>query len=118
MTSQSPQPPQAPLGAAQTASLLDHVIYEQVLACIDLDALYHLEQSLTMLAGDLDGVSADAAAELAKAMLDRALLHLPDDMRRYLRAARWPFEGCELCEEEARQPGRTGGRHHTIRSRS
>jgi hypothetical protein len=40
-----------PLGAGQVADLLDHVIYEQVLMCIDLDALYDLEQSLTMLAG-------------------------------------------------------------------
>ena len=86
-------PPPPPLGASHLASLLDHVIYEQVLACVDLDALYDLEQSLTMLAGDLDGVSADHAADLARAMLDRALHRLPDDMRRYLRAASRPFEG-------------------------
>jgi hypothetical protein len=84
---------------------------------IDLDALYDLEQSLTLLAGDLDGVSPDHAADLAKAMLDRALLRLPDDMRRYLHAASWPFQGCELCEEEARQPGRGGG-HHATRPKS
>ncbi|HEX7839713.1 MAG TPA: hypothetical protein VF469_19695, partial [Kofleriaceae bacterium] len=69
------------------------------------------------LAGDLDGVTPDHAADLAKAMLDRALLRLPDDMRRYLRAASWPFQGCELCEEEARQASRGGG-HHAARARS
>jgi hypothetical protein len=62
------------------------------------------------LAGDVDGVSPDHAADLAKAMLDRALARIPDDLRRYLRAASWPFQGCELCEEEARQAGRPGGR--------
>jgi hypothetical protein len=85
-------PPPSPLTASQVADLLDHVVYEQVLMCIDLDALHDLEQSLTMLAGDIDGVSPDHAADLAKAMLDRALRRLPDDMRRYLRAARCPFE--------------------------
>ena len=54
--------------------------------CVDLDALYDLEQSLTMLVGDLDGVSPDRAADLAKAMLDLALARLPDDLRHYLRA--------------------------------
>jgi hypothetical protein len=90
VTPKAPPPP--PLGASQVADLLDHVIYQQVLACINLDALQDLEQSLTMLVGDVDGVSPDHAADLAKAMLDRALHRLPDDMRRYLRVARWPFE--------------------------
>ena len=89
MTPKPPSPP--PLSASQVADLLDHVIYEQVLACVDLDALQDLEQSLTMLAGDVDGVSPDHAADLAKAMLDRALLRLPDAMRRYLRATSWPL---------------------------
>ena len=53
------------------------MIYEQVLACVDLDALHDLEQSLTMLVGDVDGVSPDHAADLVKAMLDRALLGRP-----------------------------------------
>jgi hypothetical protein len=93
------QPPL--LTSAQAASLLDQVVYEQVLECIDLDALYRLEQSLTMLVGEVDGVSADRIGELATAMLDRALLRLPDDVRRYLRAADWPpGGGCELCKEE------------------
>jgi hypothetical protein len=87
----SSMPADGPLSASQVTDLLDHVIYEQVLACVDLDALHDLEQSLTMLAGDVDGVAPDHAADLAKAMLDRALLRLPDDMRRYLRAASRPL---------------------------
>ena len=88
MTPKSPSPTPPPLGASQVADLLDHVIYERVVACVDLDALHDLEQWLTMLAGDLAGVSPDHAADLARAMVDRALLRLPDDMRRYLRADR------------------------------
>ncbi len=89
MTPKPPSPPPPPpLSASQFADLLDHVIYEQVLMCVDLDALHDLEQSLTMLAGDVDDVSPDHAADLAKAMLDRALLRLPDDMRRYVRTTR------------------------------
>ena len=107
MTSQpQPPPPSQPpaLEAGQTASLLDQLVYEQVLACVDLDGLYSLEQSITLMAGDLDGVGPDRAADLAKAMLDRALLRLPDDMRRYLRAADFlACDGCVLCEAEARQ---------------
>lgn len=97
------------IDAPQTTSLLDQVVYHQVLACVDLDALHNLEQSLTMLAGDLDGVDPDHAADLARAMVDRALLRLPDDMRRYLRTATWPFDGCELCDEEARAAREAGG---------
>jgi hypothetical protein len=113
MTSDTASPPLGPLGALgadHAATLLDRVVYEQVLDCVDLDALYQLEQSLTHLAGELEGVGPDRAAELAKAMLDRALLRLPDDVRRYLRAVDFlACDGCELCEAEARPAGRGGG---------
>jgi len=103
-TSETSQTQPFPLEPGQTAILLDQVVYEQVLACVDLDALYSLEQSITLLAGDLDGIGPDRAAELAKTMLDRALLRLPDDMRRYLRAVSWmACDGCELCDPDARQ---------------
>jgi hypothetical protein len=71
---------------AQAASLLDEVIYEQVVECIDLDALYRLEHSLTLLVGELDGIADDRVCKTAKAMLARALRRLPDDVWRYLRA--------------------------------
>ena len=70
---------------AQAARLLDEVIYEQVVECIDLDALCRLEHSLTLLVGELDGISDDRVCETAKAMLNRALRRLPDDVWRYLR---------------------------------
>jgi hypothetical protein len=101
-----PHPPL--ITQAQATSLLDEVIYEQVVECIDLDALYRLEHSLTLLVGELDGVPDDRVCETAKAMLDRALRRLPDDVWRYLRAGDAPpFEGCELCEaEDEEQPAR------------
>jgi hypothetical protein len=89
------------LTPAQAAALLDQVVYEQVLECVDLDALYRLEQSLTLLVGEIDGVSGDRPCDLVTAMLDRALLRLPDDLRRSLRTAGWQPPGdCTLCEEE------------------
>jgi hypothetical protein len=95
------------LAPHQAAVLLDEVIYEQVLACIDLEALYQLEQSLTMTVADFEGAG-DRAADLASALVDRALLRLPDDVRRYLHAfGHPPFAGCELCDEaEADRAGR------------
>lgn len=101
--------PQSPgsgalLAPQQAAVLLDQVIYEQVLECVDLDALYRLEQSLTMMVADYDR---DRAGEVAQAIIDRALLRLPDDVRSYLHAiAGPPFDGCELCDEEPRPAAR------------
>ena len=95
-------PGSAPLLApAQAAVLLDQVIYEQVLECVDLDALYRIEQSLTMIVADFEG-DADRAGDVAKAIIDRALLRIPDDVRSYLHAVSGPpFDDCELCDEEA-----------------
>ena len=105
---------------AQAASLLDEVIYEQVVECIDLDALYRLEHSLTLLVGELDGITDERVCETAKAMLDRALRRLPDDVWRYLRAAAMPpLGGCALCEEEARpEPPHAPARHAPTRLKS
>jgi hypothetical protein len=90
----------SPLSASQIADLLDQVIYEQVLECIDLDALYRVEQSLTMLVGEIEGVTADQICDLAEFMIDRALLRLPDDMRRYLRAASRSSRTAQLTQPE------------------
>jgi hypothetical protein len=75
------------LTPAQASTLLDQVLYEQVLECIDLDALYRVEQSLVMLVGELDGMDEARIAATATAMLDRALLRLPENMRGYLRGS-------------------------------
>jgi hypothetical protein len=93
--------PGAPLcSPAQAAVLLDEVIYEQVLECVDLAALHRLEQSLATVISDLDGPDSGRGTELATAMLDRALGRLPGELRGYLAAARWPFEGCALCDDD------------------
>jgi hypothetical protein len=104
---------------AQAQVLLDQVIYEQVLACIDLDALVRLEHSLTMIVGELDGIPDDRVCELAKSMLDRALLRLPDDVWCYLRADDGPpGEGCAVCDEEARPDDQAPPRHAPSRLKS
>lgn len=106
-----PGTPAPLLAPSQVQRLLDQVVYEQVLECIDLDALYKVEQSLVMHLGELDGVADDHIAEHARVLLDRALLRVPGDARAYLAAAAWPIEGCELCEEAARagSASREGG---------
>ena len=81
------RPASPPLSAGQVADLLDQVIFEQVIECVDLDALYGVEQSLMMLVGEIDGIAADQICDLATALLDRALLRLPKDVRRYLQSA-------------------------------
>ncbi len=104
---------------AQAALLLDQVIYEQVLECVDVDSLVNLERSLTMMLDELDDVGHDRARALAISMLDRAILRLPDDVRRYLRAAALlSFDDCELCEEEARLRDRAGQRRPAPRTKS
>jgi hypothetical protein len=97
------------------------VIYEQVIACIDLDELCALEQALTLVATELDDVGPDRATDLARAMIDAALRRLPDDVRRYLdNGGEPPFGGCPLCEEEARAdrsgPGSSQRRGTRLRS--
>ena len=104
-------PPLPPLlTPAQAAVLLDQVIYEQVLECIDLDALYHVAQALDSSLGEIDGVADAQVAELARSMIDRALLRLPDDLRGYLRITELAErDDCILCEAEARQAARRHG---------
>jgi hypothetical protein len=101
------------LTQAQAATLLDQVVYEQIFECIDLEALYRLEQSLIMMVGELPGVSRDQAGDMVTAMLDRALHRVPADVRGYLRAAAWPPpDACALCDEDkARSGDQAPGRH-------
>ena len=110
-------PPLPPLlTPVQAAVLLDQVIYEQVLECVDLDALYHVAQSLDSMIGEIDGVASEHVGELARSILDRALLRLPDDLRGYLRVSEWAArEDCVLCQAEARQAGRGSARRKATR---
>jgi hypothetical protein len=120
-------PPLPPLlTPIQAAVLLDQVVYEQVLECVDLDALYRVAQSLDTMIGEIDGIADDQVGELARSMLDRALLRLPDDLRAYLRVSEWTArENCVLCQAEARQRRSgngavtaTGGHHRPPRPNS
>ncbi len=97
------QPEPAPLFTPpQATALLDQVIYEQVLECVDLDALYHLEQSLLLMVSDLQAMPHDRATETTQALLDRCLLRLPDDVRRFLSTGPvsmpFAFDDCALCD--------------------
>jgi hypothetical protein len=103
-------PPAPLLTPAQAAALLDQVVYEQVLECVDLDALYHVAQSLDSMVGEIDGVPDDGVEQVCQAILDRALCRLPDDLRAYLRVSDWAArDDCLLCEVEARQAARSRG---------
>jgi hypothetical protein len=63
--------------------LLDDVIYQRVLSCIDLEALSMLEQELWASVYDT-GTSDDDSFRLAQDMLDRAFARIQRDPRRYL----------------------------------
>ena len=92
----------------QAQVLLDHVIYEQVLECVDVDALYEIEQMLILHISELEGIDHDRACEVARSMLDRAVLRLPEDIRTYLSAVAFmQCKGCVLCEQEAREAARS-----------
>ena len=96
----------APLLAPDKAGLLlDEVIYERVLAFIDLDGLFQFEQEL-WTAFDECGFSEEDVPDLVKALIDKALHRVPDDPRRYSDLPSFgpaePFGDCELCEAEAR----------------
>ena len=103
-------PPAPLLSPAHAAGLLDQVIYEQILECVDLDALYHVAQSLDSMVGEIDGVSEDRVAQVARSIIDRSLSRLPDDLRAYLQVSEWAArDECVLCEVEARQAARSRG---------
>jgi hypothetical protein len=96
------------LTPVQAAELLDQVIYDQVLECVDLDALHHVAQSLDTMIGEIAGIPDDRVGELARSIIDRALQRLPDDLRTYLQVSEWAArENCVLCQAEDRQ--RRGG---------
>ena len=90
----------APLIAAEQASkLLDEIVYERVLSCIDLGALFHFELDLWIAVHECGQLSEDEAREIATQMIDRALHRIADDDQRY--AILQPFgQPCDLCEEE------------------
>ena len=99
-----PSVPGAPLIAPdQAGRLLDEVIYERVLSCIDIDALLTFECELSS-AFDECGFDVDAnAPDLAKQLIDRALHRAREERwEAHLRGERScdfaPFD-CELCDD-------------------
>lgn len=96
------------------AKLLDDVLYERVLDCIDLGKLFLVEVELWVALSECQVAADDEAAKrLAKQMIDRLLRRLPDEERRY--SLMKPFGAeCPDCEEDLldaakRKRGRTSG---------
>lgn len=65
------------------SKLLDDVVYQRVLSCIDLESLAMLEQDLWGSIYDT-GPSDDESLRIAREMLDRAFARIQADPRRYL----------------------------------
>jgi hypothetical protein len=91
-----------PLLAPDKASkLLDDVIYERVLDCIDLEALLTVEIDLWSALTECGDTEDDEAKEIAKSMVDRALARLPGEDRRYDLINPFGME-CRDCDDERR----------------
>jgi hypothetical protein len=102
----------AVLGPAQIANLLERVVHDRVLDAVDLLGVYRLEISIAAMIGELDGIAEAHAAELAAAMIDRAVQRLPDDLRRLRRDDDWlpdPAGSCFLCRGGERAPAAEAG---------
>jgi hypothetical protein len=90
-----------PLLAPDKASkLLDEIIYERVLACIDVDALLHFECELSCAFAECRFDGAAGSSELAREMIDRALHRVRDERwQAHLRSGRsiaaWDYDSCD-----------------------
>jgi hypothetical protein len=82
------------LSSEQATKLLDDLIYERVLSFIDLDGLFGFEQELWCAYEEL-GPGGDHVAVAAKTMIDRALVRLCEDPRRYMTFGE-PYGGSPL----------------------
>ena len=68
----------------KAAQLLDDLVYERVIACVDLDELYRFEQELWCALGDC-GLDADAVITATDELIRIALTNVADDERRHVR---------------------------------
>ena len=87
----------------KASKLLDDILYERVLRCVDLEALFMIEVDLWVALSECDDAGDDAGDEaaklVAKEMIDRALRRLTDEERRY--GMMRPFGmDCPDCEDE------------------
>ncbi len=84
----------------KAAQLLDDVLYERVLGCVDLQALFMVEVDLWVALSEQEPDESDERTRrVAKGMIDRALVRLVDEDRRYAMVRPFGAE-CELCEDE------------------
>jgi hypothetical protein len=92
-------PTNAPLlPPARAARLLEDVIFARVAELIDLPRLYDLEAMLALQLANL-GPEHEQAREIAKTMVDRALLRIARTSRKW---ASWtpppgPDDVCDIC---------------------
>jgi hypothetical protein len=99
------------LAASDASKLLDEVIYERVLSCIDVDTLLTFECELSCAFDECGFDGRARGSELAKEMIDRALHRVRDERwQAHLRSGRScdvePFD-CELCDQPPATPKAT-----------
>jgi hypothetical protein len=88
------------LTAEYASAVLDQLVYELVLDCIDLKKLYGLEEQLAMAIGQTDKLGEDAMMEISRAMIGKAIRRIPDDHRQYVKVFS-AFEKCKArCEHD------------------
>lgn len=93
------------LTPSQASALLDHVIYDRIAESIDLEAIRGLADTLTLMIADLTGAPLDQVRDIARELVDRAMLRLPSSIMDFLDIAGAEghgFPDCILCEAEAR----------------
>ncbi|HTL35849.1 MAG TPA: hypothetical protein VL326_22120 [Kofleriaceae bacterium] len=93
------------LAPEQAGKLLEEVIYERVLSFVDLEGLFDFERELWCAYDEAGVADEEDVPALVKALIDRAIVRLCDEPRRYVdfSAPFQPFPVCELCEQEANE---------------
>jgi len=89
------------IGTEMATRLLDDVIYQRVLGCIDLEELALLEQELWMSVRAV-GRDADESLQHAREILDRAFARIQNDPQRYVLGFDDPA-ACAPLEPDARE---------------
>jgi hypothetical protein len=98
------------LAPDQASKLLDDVLYERVLGCVDLEALFMVEVDLWVALSECEVADDEAAKRVAKDMIDRALGRLVGEECRY--AMMRPFGSeCLDCEDEVLHSAKRTRRH-------
>jgi len=90
----------APLMSKEQATkLLEEVVYERVLACVQLMSLFRFELDLWVAVHEAGLGDEERSREIASEMIDRALHRVADDEQRYAL-----FDQCEVCGDDAPKP--------------